>query len=58
MISDFRGEYAFLSNELDLFKNIDDLEANYKAIVLTPIEDENVRTKWLESVGKSHIKDL
>ena len=51
-------EYAFLSNELDLFKNIDDLEANYKAIVLTPIEDENVRTKWLESVGKSHIKDL
>ncbi len=50
-------EYTFLNNELDLFKNVDDLEANYKAIVLNPI-DEVIKYEWLESIGKSHTKGV
>ncbi|PNV82393.1 MAG: hypothetical protein C0627_10645 [Sulfurimonas sp.] len=48
-------EYSFLSNELDLFKNVDDMEANYKAIILEKQMLNDEREKWLDSIGIYNI---
>lgn len=51
-------EYAFLSNELDLFKNVDDMEANYKAIVLERPLNKVEEDSWLQAIGLTKTRSL